>query len=1070
MNEVAVLDIRVQTSEVARATENLEDLKRKGAEVERATDALTKSTERASRAASRASDSFRKTTDGLTKAGTAGRGARAALVDLAVATTDATEASDNLGKKAQTASHGLEKLSDSGGQATRVSGDLTSSADQVGKAISDFGLEVDRTAGKLWEYSQTAETAELSTFVLTESAGKADQAASKASDSFRKTTDELTNASAAGQDAGVALNDLATTATETAGAFDNLSKETRTASDELGKLSGSSQQAARASDSFTDSANRAGKATDGLGKEVNKTSNEFRQYSMTSKAAGVATDALIGAFKRFAVQVAAAYGVMASFRAMIRVQREFDALEAALTTVTGSVEKAAEAYQAISDFALVTPYDINQVVEAFIKLTNYGLEPSERALRSYGNTATSMGKTLEEMVNAVAAATTGNFQALKSFGILARNEGDQIVFTFQGVETSVKNSARAIEEYLMSIGETQFAGAMEARLGKLDDTILYLEEAYNRLLLSISRAGVGDFISRQLQIVIDGILELERSVASGQLPGYLKAWADLWSGWADDVRFTVGKLTEWFGGIWSKWKESASSTVSFIINAFKEFPINVRALLGIVTVELTAWVDRVIARVTLMKDRVKAVFTDLTQEEVTERFERRMEVINRAREESIDAIYREHAAARQNFQDQIAAADRLREEYDALAEARAKSQEDRLIQYRRSGSGDRMSRAEAEARRRAFESLVESLRTEEEAIEESYRRRRDIILMNTVAGSELQKDLLARLEADREAALKRYYEAQNRELEALRSSLLTQEEAIHESYQKRLAIIEEHTEAESELRRTLTERLQEEYNRQLRALQEAKQRERDILLAGLRKEEELIAESYERRRRAILESTILTEQERQEALAELARQHREAEEARNRAHVESILSHSEDLFENLARLAQGRNEEQTKAYKALFAISKAFSITQATMSIATGIAKAQELGFPANLAEMARVAAVGAQVLATISSSNFAGAYDQGGRIPAGKIGLVGEYGPEFVRGPAVVTSREDTRALIEKAARAQTPEVRPTNIRIVNAFDTSALGDYLSSDEGEEIVLNIIRRNRNIVRTVVGA
>src|SRR5690606_13962993 len=231
----------------------------------------------------------------------------------------------------------------------------------------------------------------------------------------------------------------------------------------------------------------------------------------------------------------------------------------------------------------------------------------------------------------------------------------------------------------------------------------------------------------------------------------------------------------------------------------------------------------------------------------------------------------------------------------------------------------------------------------------SYRRRRDIILMNTVAGSELQKDLLARLEADREAALKRYYEEQTRELEALRSSLLTQAEAIYESYQKRLAIIEEHTEAESELRRTLTERLQEEYNGQLRALEEAKQRERDILLAGLRKEEELIAESYERRRRAILESTILTEQERQEALAELARQHREAEEARNRAHVESILTHSEDLFESLARLAQSRNEEQTEAYKAFIAISQAYSITQATMSIATGIAKAQELGFPANL-------------------------------------------------------------------------------------------------------------------------
>jgi hypothetical protein len=43
----------------------------------------------------------------------------------------------------------------------------------------------------------------------------------------------------------------------------------------------------------------------------------------------------------------------------------------------------------------------------------------------------------------------------------------------------------------------------------------------------------------------------------------------------------------------------------------------------------------------------------------------------------------------------------------------------------------------------------------------------------------------------------------------------------------------------------------------------------------------------------------------------------------------------------------------------------------------------------------------------------FAGFFDGGGKIPSGKFGIAGEYGPEFVRGPAVVTSRMDTaRAL----------------------------------------------------------
>ncbi|CDH26720.1 phage tail tape measure protein [Xenorhabdus bovienii] len=46
----------------------------------------------------------------------------------------------------------------------------------------------------------------------------------------------------------------------------------------------------------------------------------------------------------------------------------------------------------------------------------------------------------------------------------------------------------------------------------------------------------------------------------------------------------------------------------------------------------------------------------------------------------------------------------------------------------------------------------------------------------------------------------------------------------------------------------------------------------------------------------------------------------------------------------------------------------------------------------------------------------FSGAHDTGGYIPAGKFGLVGEYGPELVNGPARITSRRQTAALAAMA------------------------------------------------------
>lgn len=50
----------------------------------------------------------------------------------------------------------------------------------------------------------------------------------------------------------------------------------------------------------------------------------------------------------------------------------------------------------------------------------------------------------------------------------------------------------------------------------------------------------------------------------------------------------------------------------------------------------------------------------------------------------------------------------------------------------------------------------------------------------------------------------------------------------------------------------------------------------------------------------------------------------------------------------------------------------------------------------------------GAGALASIGSF-FAGFFDNGGNIPSGKFGVVGEKGPELVRGPVNVTGREDT-------------------------------------------------------------
>lgn len=53
---------------------------------------------------------------------------------------------------------------------------------------------------------------------------------------------------------------------------------------------------------------------------------------------------------------------------------------------------------------------------------------------------------------------------------------------------------------------------------------------------------------------------------------------------------------------------------------------------------------------------------------------------------------------------------------------------------------------------------------------------------------------------------------------------------------------------------------------------------------------------------------------------------------------------------------------------------------------------------------------------ASIVGKTLAGLFDSGGYIPRGQFGIVGEYGPEIVNGPANVTSRKHTAALAAAA------------------------------------------------------
>ena len=242
------------------------------------------------------------------------------------------------------------------------------------------------------------------------------------------------------------------------------------------------------------------------------------QLNGLTKAAGAAAAAVVSL--ETAKQV---------FSALVDSQRNFDKLNSGLITMTGSAENAAKAFSVLQQFAKETPYGLNQAVEGFTKLVALGLNPSKEALISYGNTAAAMGKDLNQMIEAVADASTFEFERLKEFGIKSSQQADTVSFTFRGVTTTVKKNSEEIQKYLLNIGNTDFAGAMETRSKTLDGQLSSLADSFDGLVLAVAQSGFGDAVGEQAAAAEDAITALTDAIASNEITATLQDWVTLFN-------------------------------------------------------------------------------------------------------------------------------------------------------------------------------------------------------------------------------------------------------------------------------------------------------------------------------------------------------------------------------------------------------------------------------------------------------------------------------------------------------------------------------------------------------------
>ncbi|MBL0487691.1 hypothetical protein [Aeromonas veronii] len=158
-----------------------------------------------------------------------------------------------------------------------------------------------------------------------------------------------------------------------------------------------------------------------------------------------------------------------------------------------------------------------------------------------------------------------------------------------------------------------------------------------------------------------------------------------------------------------------------------------------------------------------------------------------------------------------------------------------------------------------------------------------------------------------------------------------------------------------------------------------------------------------------------------------------------------LLTFTQQQMSITTSAMQQAGMEHTGVYKALFAMQKAAAIPSIIVSTEEAAAKAlAAFPPPYSMPLAASIKTMGYASAGMVAGQAIAGLFDKGGYIPANQFGIVSELGDEFVngtlvRGPANVTSRRESAAILDRAAgRGQSGE----GVTIIQHISVSGSGD----------------------------
>jgi tape measure domain-containing protein len=220
---------------------------------------------------------------------------------------------------------------------------------------------------------------------------------------------------------------------------------------------------------------------------------------------------------------------------LVATGSEFENLRVRLENLLGGTEKAQTAFAMIKNLAATTPFEVSSLTESFIKLTAFGMQPTEAQMRSLVDVAANLGGGTEVLTGVTLALgqawAKGKLQGeeimqLAERGVpvwdaLARATGRSVP-ELQRMSEAGTLGRDVISRLIDELGRMN-AGASDKLMNTYAGAVSNAKDALAEFYDMVAQSGVLEFLTGKLKELL---AEFDRMKQSGELQAHAKAIAD----------------------------------------------------------------------------------------------------------------------------------------------------------------------------------------------------------------------------------------------------------------------------------------------------------------------------------------------------------------------------------------------------------------------------------------------------------------------------------------------------------------------------------------------------------------